>query len=409
MGRIKRRTSNTTVMHRKIILVLTVFAVGLTFFQASPNAQAANAPAAVCNPDCVITMPYAGDYYVWTVPTVITSITVDAYGAQGGKSSCTYNTVASGGLGGRVQAKLTTTPGEVLYIFVGGQGSSASISSNTSSPGWNGGGKGGYGNGGGYWGSGGGGATDIRTSVSDTSTRILVAGAGGGSACQNNTTSDNGGAGGGLVGGVSGQAASGSTTSLGGTQSAGGAGITWSGWGPSKAGSLGQGGDAQLTDVSSGGSYVNGGGGGGGGYYGGGGGSWVGGGGGSSYTSPLRASLVTHTQGARTGNGLATISYAIPVPVLTTSIAGNVNSVRKGETIQLTTNVDQAGKVTFLANGKRIAGCIGITTSGGIVTCNWKPTLQGAVKVTAAIYQNGVLKSTSPVLTLGAQRRVGTR
>jgi hypothetical protein len=396
-------------MRHKLVLILTVIAVGFTIIQASPNAQAANAPVAVCNPDCVITMPYLGDYYSWTVPSGINSITVDAYGAQGGKSSCSYNTVASGGLGGRVQATLTTTPGETLYIFVGGQGSSSSQTSIVSSPGWNGGGKGGYGNGGGYWGSGGGGATDIRTSISDTSTRILVVGAGGGASCDTNTTADNGGPGGGLVGGSGPTAALGSTTSNGGTQSAGGAGITWSTWGPSKSGSLGQGGDAQLTDVSSGQSYINGGGGGGGGYYGGGGGSWVGGGGGSSYTSPIRASSVTHTQGVRTGNGLITLSYAIPVPLLTTSVAGNVKSVRKGESIQLTTNVDQAGKVTFLANGKRIAGCIGISTSGGNVTCNWKPTLQGAIRITASMYQNGVFKATSPVLTLTSQRRTGTR
>lgn len=366
-------------------------------------------PSATCTSNCVVNFSYSGDYYAWTVPAGVTFIDVDAYGAQGGKSTCSYNTVASGGQGGRVVARLTATPGEILYIYVGGQGSSASQSSNTSSAGWNGGGKGGYGNGGGYWGSGGGGASDIRTSTSVLSSRILVSGGGGGASCESNSTIDNGGPGGGLTGGAGARAASGSTTSFGGTQSAGGDAITWSGWGPSQAGSLGNGGNAQYADVTTGQSSVNGGGGGGGGYYGGGGGSWVGGGGGSSYTDSIRASAITHTQGSRSGNGYISITYTPALPNISTSIAGNVSVVRKGQSIQLTSNVDQAGKVTFFVGGKRIAGCIGIATSGGNVTCNWKPTSQGLASITASIYQNGILKKTSSVIVLTATRRTGAR
>jgi hypothetical protein len=161
--------------------------------------------------------------------------------------------------------------------------------------------------------------------------------------------------------------------------------------------------------VTSGQSSVNGGGGGGGGYYGGGGGSWVGGGGGSSFSDVVRTTSVTHTQGSRSGNGYLSISYTPALPVLSTSIAGNVKVVRKGQVIALTTNVDQAGKVTFFANGRRIAGCIGLSTSGGNVSCSWKPTIQGVLTITAAIYQGGELKSTSPVLTLSSQRRTGSR
>jgi hypothetical protein len=390
-------------------VVALVFVLIFSVLGTNPTKAVTANPNAVCGSDCVLTFAYSGDYYSWTVPSGVTSILVDAFGAQGGKSSCTFNTVASGGLGGRVQSRLTTTPGEILHIYVGGQGNSASQSSNTTSPGWNGGGKGGYGNGGGYWGSGGGGATDVRTSIGVLSTRLLVAGAGGGAACQNSSTTDNGGAGGGLTGGVSAQAASGSTTSFGGTQSAGGAGITWTGWGPSKAGALGLGGDAQLTDSSSNSSQVNGGGGGGAGYYGGGGGSWVGGGGGSSFTDPVRASNVTHTQGSRTGNGLLTITYAVALPVITTSIAGNVSSVSKGQIVQLTANVDQAGKVTFLANGKRIPGCISISTAGGNVFCNWKSAGNKPVQITATISQGGSVKSVSSAILVSSVRRTNKR
>jgi hypothetical protein len=43
------------------------------------------------------------------------------------------------------------------------------------------------------------------------------------------------------------------------------------------------------------------------------------------------------------------------------------------------------------------------------VTCNWKPAVQGVFRITAAIYQNGVFKSSSLPLTVISQRRTGTR
>jgi hypothetical protein len=89
-----------------------------------------------------------GAIQTYTVPTGVTSVLVDAVGAAGGSTA----TIA-GGLGGRVQAALPTTPGEVLFIFVGG------VSGN-SAAGFNGGGAGTA------PGMGGGGATDIRRGIS---------------------------------------------------------------------------------------------------------------------------------------------------------------------------------------------------------------------------------------------------
>jgi hypothetical protein len=377
----------------------------------SPSARAvSNTPTASCGADCILTFSYTGDYYAWTVPAGVNSVVIDAQGAQGGKSSCSYNTVAAGGNGGRVQARLATTPGSTLYIYIGGQGSSATTSDMSTSPGWNGGGRGGVGNGSsGYQGSGGGGATDIRTSVGNLSSRILVSGGGGGASCNSNTTVDNGGVGGGLVAPEGPRIASGSNAPGGGTQLAGGIGSTWSGWGPSESGSLGLGGNAQVSPLISGQANISGGGGGGGGYYGGGGGSWVGGAGGSSFTHTTLATSVTHTQGSRAGNGLLTITYTPTLPAITISIAGDVKKVSKGSTIQLVANVDQAGKVTFTTNGKRITGCIGISTAGGNVTCNWKPTVQGTTSIVASIYQSGVLKSSSTAMNLGTVKRAGPR
>jgi hypothetical protein len=96
-------------------------------------------------------------------------------------------------------------------------------------------------------------------------------------------------------------------------------------------------------------------------------------------------------------------------PTVTLSVNGGISTIEKGKTVTLTAGIDQAGKVTFLANSKRIAGCIGLTASAGSVSCVWKPSLQGPVTVTAVIYQNGILKSSAPVLIFTSLRRTGTR
>ena len=240
---------------QRLLVVLSIAAsylVPLSAYAVSANPV----PNCAAGTTCTITFTYTGDYYSWTVPSGITSITVDAYGAEGGKSNYSVNSAVPG-KGGRIQATLTATAGETLYLYVGGAGTSvASITSNTASAGWNGGGKGGYGNGSGYWGAGGGGATDIRTTAGSLSSRILVAGGGGGAAC--NSCSENGGDGGGLTANAGATVAYGTAASGGGTQSAGGVGNTYSGWGPSQAGSLGLGGDAQATDSTASSAYLSG-------------------------------------------------------------------------------------------------------------------------------------------------------
>ena len=348
---------------RAALILLGLIAIFLS--PVSADAVTSN-PTPDCSAvtTCTITFTYSGDYYSWIVPAGVSSITVDAYGAQGGKSNYISPGSHVPGKGGRVQATLTSTPGESLAIYVGGQGSTATRTTNAESAGWNGGGKGGFGNGNGYYGAGGGGATDIRTTAGSLATRILVAGGGGGAACNGCSSSyDNGGAGGGLTGGAGITAASGSVVAGGGTQAAGGNGNTWSGWGPSQAGSLGLGGNAQASD-----SNINGGGGGGGGYYGGGGGSWVGAGGGSSYTSPSRASSVTHTQGVKTGNGSVSITYLnSPIPTTFSTSQSSPTNISTSGTISYSLVLSQS--VSDLATGD--------FQLGGTSTCN-TPGLSGS-------------------------------
>lgn len=235
------------------------------------------------------TFNYTGGVQTFTVPSCVNYIDIDVYGAQGFATG-----VTTFGRGGRLQARLTVTPGEVLSIYVGGTGTSTT-------GGWNGGGNAGSSS---TYGAGGG-ASDIRRGGTSLNDRIAVAGGGGGTGSNCGTNSAPGGNGGDVIGG-SGCTFSCSScqyTGSGGTQSAGGIA------GPTSHGSC-TGNNNGAFGV--GGSNTGGGGtgtGGGGGWYGGGSGCYEGAGGGSSYITTIGSSNVIHTQGVRQGNGLITISW----------------------------------------------------------------------------------------------------
>ena len=98
---------------------------------------------------------FTGGVQNFTVPTGITTLSVELRGANGGSG---YQAFSTGGLAGIAIGTLAVTPGSVLQINVGGAGSNA----NSSSPGvggYNGGGNGAFGFT--YGGGGGGGAFDI--------------------------------------------------------------------------------------------------------------------------------------------------------------------------------------------------------------------------------------------------------
>ncbi len=283
----------------KLILLAGLVSIALGIL-VTPGVRAQSAtPTANCNASrtsCTVTFPYSGDYYIWTPPADVRSMSVVLSGAQGGRS---------GGNGAKAQGTFRTVPTTPLYIYVGGQGSSG----NGAAGGYNGGGAAGSGHG--DEGSGGG-ATDIRTSTL-LSDRIAVAGGGGGTG---GWVGANGGAAGGTSGaaGANGQGLGGG----GGTALAGGSGGTSNGVATTAgtAGSAGQGGTGGSANTPS--AYVSGGGGGGGGYFGGGGGGadtdptgldGGGGGAGSSFMNSTKFQMVAYYAGFQAGDGLATITY----------------------------------------------------------------------------------------------------
>jgi hypothetical protein len=241
------------------------------------------------------TFAYTGSSQSWTVPAGITSIRVDAQGAQGDG--------AYGGLGGRAVATLAVTPGQVLQVMVGGAGAGATA-------GFNGGGSGGPFSGGA---GAGGGASDVRTGAFALADRAVVAGGGGGAGPGGATpTRGPGGSGGGTTGedGSKGlNNVDGWAPGLGATQTAGGAGgVEASGGTYGNPGTLGAGGGGRYAGGAGGGGYYGGGEGASGNFIGG------GGGGGASYAAP-GATAVSFTRGTTRGNGTVTIAYpAGPTP-----------------------------------------------------------------------------------------------
>ena len=124
------------------------------------------------------TFTYTGAAQTYTVPLGVYSISMDVQGAQGGGAGPVSSLgTPTRGKGGRVQATLAVSPGQILYVFVGGCGADGTATGATG--GFNGGGNStGTGI---YSGGSGGGGTDIRMGGTALTNRVVVAGGGGGS------------------------------------------------------------------------------------------------------------------------------------------------------------------------------------------------------------------------------------
>ena len=281
------------------------------------------------------TFNYTGSVQTYVCPAGITSVTIDMSGAKGGD----YPGISTGGLGGRVQATLNTTPGVSYYIYVGQLGNNGATGSvppgGSNSGGGAQGGAGSNSNGG----AAGGGATDIRVGGTALGNRILVAGAGAGGAWD---CGENGGPGGGLTGGNGYACGTYFSPQAGGTQTGGG-------YGTQNYGGLGYGGDTYCCFWGSGG---------GGGYYGGGGMYSGSGGGGSSYPASAGGNVtaITHTQGYRSGNGIVTITPNCSAGTIT-----GAASMCTGTTAQLTDAVTGGAWSTT-------ASTVATVNSSGLVT-----------------------------------------
>lgn len=280
------------------------------------------------------TFNYTGAMQTYVVPSGVTSVQIELFGAEG------YGSL---GYGGQLQAEVPVTPGETLEIYVGGAGT-------PTLGGFNGGGD--TGGNTGY--GGGGGASDVRQGGSTFFDRILVAGGGGGTGSNCGSNTAEGGHGGDMIGG-GGCVFSCSDcqyTGSGGTQVAGGiAGPTSHGsCTGNNDGTFGLGGD-NLGGFGTGG---------GGGWYGGGSGCFEGAGGGSSYAIGT-ATNVSYSQGLQTGDG------QIIITVLCTPLTVTVSSstVCDGDMVTLDASSIGTGTVTWdngVTSGVAFTPSLGTTT-----------------------------------------------
>ena len=360
----------------------------------------------LANGDCLIQFKSTSAAYTWTPPSKLNVVRVLVVGGGGGGGAAKDN--GSGGGGGAGQVKelsaLTIPTGNTLSISIGSGG--------------------------------------IAGIGAATYPNEAHAGAG-----QNSTLS---------VGGNS------LVTALGGNPGGGSRIAT-----PGAANSIpsgGIGGTAATSTVASQGgsrgSYLGGGGGGGGSFGNGGtgaaGSSGAGGTGGSGTTSViLDSSLVTTTifgtggaggvpsttlngtsASANTGNGgkgagagatigadggvggsgIVVIRYApTPITINSLQISGGGNTATYRTSVNLVANVEAQAKVTFYSNGKRIAGCINLATSGTspniTATCAWKAASRGSQSITAQAVPASpqFTGTTNSPLQLVVQNRSGSR
>jgi hypothetical protein len=157
-------------MGARAALVAVVSAVGLLAGAGSALAE-------------TMTFSYTGKEQEFKVPAGVTSVKVVAVGGAGGIGGSVEGTAGAGGLGAVASGNLGVTPGQTLYVEVGGSGESGQEPSKGTG-GFNGGGSGSQNFGVEDLGGGGGGASDVRTEsrteAKTLESRLLIAAGGGG-------------------------------------------------------------------------------------------------------------------------------------------------------------------------------------------------------------------------------------
>lgn len=94
---------------------------------------------------------------------------------------------------------------------------------------------------------------------------------------------------------------------------------------------------------------------------------------------------------ATNGNYIYKNGFVQATQISLTSGGNSVLTYRTQSTITATSNF--AGRVTFYANRKKIGTCVSVPTVSLVATCKYKPTIHGAVTVTAKIVPSNVLYS----------------
>ena len=107
---------------------------------------------------------------------------------------------------------------------------------------------------------------------------------------------------------------------------------------------------------------------------------------GNAGTATVTATFTpTNTSTFSTGETVTSTFTVTPAAGTLVVSVGSGGALAKGVTRTLTASASDSGYVTFYINGKRLAGCISVKTQSTTATCNWKPTTQGSVTLTALL------------------------
>lgn len=312
--------------------------------------------------DCLVRFTDTSIDYQWSAPANLYAITYLVVGGGGSGGTGWDSTGAAGGGGGMVLTGTLSISGSSTYSINVGAGGAQSTNGRGAYNGYNGeysslsgvtalGGRFGYTSRANSGVAQAGGAAQVGATSAPTGGSGGGGGTGGGGG---GGASGAGGAGSGTAGGSSGAGLSISITDSAVTYGAGGSG--------------GNGGASTATGASGGANTGKGGNGG------------VGG-------------NAASASGGVGGSGVVIIRYSTSALTINSFALANSPSVATYKAITpISINVAFASRITFLVNGKRIAGCISIPTSGSgsshAVTCNWKPTVKGNTTLTALIKPN---------------------
>jgi hypothetical protein len=130
--------------------------------------------------------------------------------------------------------------------------------------------------------------------------------------------------------------------------------------------------------------------------------------GGASLTAVLTPTDSNNYESATTST--LSITVVNGVTSLALSLAGGVTQVPKGQNIVITATVDQAGRISFFVDGKRIAGCFNRVVATSSKTCTWKPSVQKQVTISSRLVPtNSAYSTATESMKVWVVRRTGTR
>ena len=113
-----------------------------------------------------------------------------------------------------------------------------------------------------------------------------------------------------------------------------------------------------------------------------------------SGTPVVKQGATTYTISASNVAGTSSASFTLLVLVAMNTVEfANVSSPRFRKSATISVSLPASGKATFLANGKRIPGCIKVPTlnSNGITaSCTWRASARGSVRISVIHYPSAV-------------------